>query len=935
MLQKFRTLIIILAFSAPLAVLAQGSISGNVKDAHTGEAIIGANVLIQGTQIGASTDLEGNFLINKVAEGNYTLLVSFVTYKTHVIQNVVVENGKRVTIEVSLSEDVSELKEVVVSGTRHVGNDFSLIGAIRESKLVVTGVSSEMIIRTPDRDAAEVVKRIPGVSIMGGRFINVRGLSERYNVAMLNNAYAPSMESDRRSFAFDIIPSGQIDQLLVFKSPSPELPGDFAGGVVKIITKSIPDENNLTVGYAMGYRTGTTGEDFLFAERKGSQMFGFNSGSHDLPSDFPKDVRLLSETQRARAGRTLNNEWVPQKNNAFLDQSFSINGGVKFQIKNIEVGNITAVNLSQSRTSLSVSRRDFDQYDFSNKQADPRYAYVDNQNNLNVRLGIIHNWAFKLNDKNTIEFKNLFNQINNSQYIYRTGLDYTNSNNGLPQAFGGFSDIYRGVYSGQLLGKHKLNESKTTINWVLNTSNSFRDLPDMRRYRRDIDPSTGVEATYIPQGSASTFNLGRFFSKLNESSYSGSVSLDHTFEITDKILPVFSAGAFFELKSRNFNARNIGYVRGLNFDDNLKYLPIGQLFSPVNIDGNEGLQLDEQTNKSDSYDAKNKLLTYYTSISIPLGKFNFSGGVRVENNEQSLASAELTGEEVNQTNKVTRVLPSGNLSYNFSEKMLIRTTYGQTLNRPEFREIAPFGFYDFEYNWVISGNPDLKTAKINNYDVRWEFYPSKSEIITIGGFYKNFTNPIEMNYVIGGGSVSTFSFKNAGSAKSYGVELEVRKSLKGLITGKFFENINVLFNTTLIKSEVQVGNQPMRQLMGQSPYVINSGLYYNNEENGWQVTLLYNVAGRRLFAVGGYTDAGIASYENIYEMPRNVLDLSVTKRIKERLQVKLSVSDILNQKYVLLQDGNNDGKYSKTSDQIIQSNRYGSLYTLGLSYKVW
>ena len=913
---------------------SQGSIAGTVTDATTGEPVIGANVVVQGTQVGSATDMEGKFLIKNIPAGTYIVQVSFITYKAHTIPDVIVENGKRLTIDVQLREDVSELTEVVVRGTRATDNDFSLLSAIRESKLVVTGVSAEMITRTPDRDAAEVVKRIPGVTIMGGRFINVRGLSERYNVAMLNNAYAPSMESDRRSFAFDIIPSGQIDQLLVFKSPSPELPGDFAGGVVKITTKSIPDENNLTVGYSIGYRDGTTGNDFQFADRSAKQAVGFNSGTHDLPSGFPADIRTLSESQKARAGRSLSSEWTPQKNKAFLDQSVSINGGFKFKIKDIEVGNVTAINLSHSRTSLSIQRGDFDGYDFTKNVTDPRYSYNDNQNNLNVRLGVIHNWAFRLNDKNTIEFKNLFNQINNAQYIYRTGLDFTSSNNGMPQAFGGFSDIYRGVYSGQLLGKHKINNSKTNLNWVLNTSSSFRDLPDMRRYRRDIDPATGIEATYIPQGTASTFNLGRFFSKLNEQSYSGTVGVDHTFEITDKFLPALSAGVFYELKKRDFNARNVGYIRGLNFDENLKYLPVNELFDPINIDGNEGLQLDEQTNKSDSYTAENRLIAYYGSVSLPLGKFNATGGVRIENNEQSLASAELTGEPIDQTTNVMRALPSANLSYNFSEKMLVRTTYGQTLNRPEFREIAPFGFYDFEYNWVISGNTELKTAKINNYDLRWEWYPSKSEIITVGGFYKDFSDAIEMNYVIGGGAVSTFTFKNAQAAKSYGVEIEVRKSLKDLVQSKVFNNLNILFNASVINSEVKVGNQPKRQLMGQAPCVINSGVYYNSEENGWQVTLLYNVSGKRLFAVGGYTDAGIVSYENIYEMPRNVLDLSVTKKIKERIQAKLSISDILNEKYVLIQDGNNDGEFNEKKDQIIQSNRYGSLITFGLTYKV-
>jgi outer membrane receptor protein involved in Fe transport len=938
MLQKSLRVLGLLLLTSGFA-FSQGSIAGTVTDGITGEAIIGANVVIQGTQIGAPTDIEGKFLIKNVAAGTYSLQVTFITYKPHLLNDVIVENGKRVNIDVKLSEEVSELEEVVVSGVRTIDNDFSLLTAIRESKLVVTGVSAEMISRSPDRDAAEVVKRVPGVTIMGGRFVVIRGLSERYNVSMLHGAYAPSMEADRRSFAFDIIPSGQIDQLLVFKSPSPELPGDFAGGVVKITTKSIPDANTLSVSYSTGFRNGTSFNDFYQGERSGSQFLGFNPGTSDLPANFPTTDQLkgydLNDPRRARAGRSLPNTWVPETTNAFLDQSVSITGGLKFDIGKIRVGNITSVNLSHSRTRFDVKRQDFNQYDFVANEPSAIYNYTDDQNNLTVRTGILFNWAFRLSDNHTIEFKNLFNQINNSQSIFREGQNFEGNYYG---SFGGFSETFRGVYSGQLLGKHKLFDSKTNLNWTFNTGISYRDIPDMRRYRRDVDTQNGNERTYVPVGTAQTYFLGRFYAGMEEISYSGSVGVDHTIEISDNFLPVISAGLFYEAKDRNFDARNLGYVRGSNWDSSNEYLPIDELFEPQNINGVEGLQFDEQTNQSDSYDAQNNLLAYYASVSLPVIKnLNISGGVRIENNTQSLQSAETNGSPLDQDVSVTRILPSANVSYNFTETMLVRATYGQTLNRPEFREIAPFGFYDFEYNWVISGNPGLKTAKINNYDIRWELYPSKTEMITFGAFYKDFENAIEMQFKPGGGSggIKNFSFENAQSARNYGIELDVRKSLNNLTASRIINRMSVLFNAAFIKSEVNLNNQPRRQLMGQSPYVINTGLYYNDDESGFQVSLLYNVVGKRLFAVGGYTDAGEVAYEDIYEMPRNVLDFSVSKTFREKFQVKFSVSDILNQEYVLLQDGDSNGEFSKTKDQVIQSNRYGSLFTLGLSYKVW
>ncbi len=938
MIRKFTLTLTLLLFIS-LAGFSQGSIGGVVKDALTGEPVIGANVVLQGTLQGGSTDLEGKFLIANVPAGKYTLQISFVTYKTHLVNDVTVDNGKRITIDVELSEDVSELAEVVVRGTRTIDNDFALLASIRESKLVVSGISAEMITRSPDRDASEVVKRIPGVTIMGGRYIVIRGASERYNVTMLHGAYAPSMEADRRSFAFDVIPSGQIDQLLIFKSPSPELPGDFAGGVVKITTKSIPENNSVTFGYSLGYRAQSTFNDFYQGKRDPIQNFGFNGGINDLPAGFPADLRgITNETSLRQAALALSNNWVPEQVNSFLDQSASLTGTFHFRIKNIEVGNITAINWGNNRNRFDVRRKDFNQYDEINNAPSLIYDYSDDQNNQNSRTGVLFNWAFRFNDNHTIEFKNLYNQINNSQYIFRKGQNFEGNFYG---QWGGFQEIFRGVYSGQLLGKHKFFGGKTSVNWVANLGQSYRDIPDNRRYRRDLDTQSGTERTYVPVSAAQVYFLGRFYGDMTEDGYSGSVSIDHTLEITENFLPVISAGVFYDKKDRTFMARNIGYARdAFNWNSSLEYLPIQDLFAPENIypPTGDGLIIDEQTNGSDSYTSSNELKAYYAGVSLPFGKrVTLSGGVRVEDNLQVLATATKTGDDISQQVPVNRVLPSANVSYNFSEKMLIRATYGQTLNRPEFREIAPFSFYDFEFNWVYSGEPNLRTAKIQNYDLRWEWYPSKTEMITFGGFYKDFTDAIEAVYVPGAGSQGAkgFRYSNATSAYVYGVELDIRKSLVGLTSSRFVDNLNLLFNTALSKSSVDVGTQPERPLMGQSPYVINAGVYYQNDENGLQVSVLYNVVGRRLFAVGGYTDQGDALYEDIYEMPRNVIDLSVTKRFGERVQGKFTLADLLNQKYVLMQDGNRDGIFDQKRDQIVQENRFGSLYTLGFTYRVW
>jgi outer membrane receptor for ferrienterochelin and colicin len=916
-------------------VLAQGSISGTVKDAKTGEAIIGANVIIDGTSIGAAADVEGNFDIPQVKAGTYTLKISSITYKTHVVQNVVVENGKKITLDIVLSEDVSELQEVVVQATRQTDTDFELLRTIKESRLIVVGITAEQISRSLDRDAAQVLRRVPGITIVDNQFVQIRGLSARYNPVLLHNAYAPSLETDVRSFSFAMIPSSQLDRMLVYKSPSADLPGDFAGGIVKVYTKSIPDENGLILDYSTQVRVGTTFNDFYHQKRNGGHFTGFNNGYYNLPSSFPKNLNDVQQSDDVvNVGRSLKNLWTPQKESAMPDQRFTLTSNRRFKIGTVDVGNISAINYSNSFATYKMYRGDYTE---NGSGIDQNYGYSDKQYNQIVRTGFLFNWAFRFNSNHTIEFKNLYNQSSQDQYVDRTGTGQS-----LGQKNGAFDKYYRGIYTGQLVGSHQLFNDRTTIDWVAGYNNSYRDQPDYKRYLSNLDGNGGAQLvvpnTVLPN------SLGRFYSRLDEHSYTGGLSIKQRFGFTKDPLksPELKAGLFYENKSRTFGARNIGYKRSANFNYDLLNLSIGELFQPQNINNNDGIQVAELTYRKDSYTASNTLLAYYLMTSIPIGdKIKLDAGARVENNLQQLNSYDdfqpAAQALVRVHNQVNKVLPSANLSYNFNEKMLVRAAYGKTLNRPEFRELAPFSFYDFNYNFLYRGNPGLKTASIQNVDVRWEMYPSKNEVITFGGFYKYFTNPIEnlVDINSAGGGLKQIFFKNARYAKSVGVEVEVKKSLDGITDSRFLNSLSVMLNATFIKSTVKlydadtVGRSSSRPMQGQAPYVINSAIFYNSQNSGWTVNLLYNITGKSIVFVGNNM------YRDVYIMPRNVIDLTFSKKIGERLQIKGGISDILNQPITLLQDGNNDGTFSRSKDQTIQKYKPGQVFSIGFSWKVF
>ena len=371
-------------------------------------------------------------------------------------------------------------------------------------------------------------------------------------------------------------------------------------------------------------------------------------------------------------------------------------------------------------------------------------------------------------------------------------------------------------------------------------------------------------------------------------------------------------GYLLDYKERNYNARYISYTLPGSFqalENELSRLPIDQIFAQsnlyaVNQDGTytPGFALKEGTRPTDQYDGTSFVGAGYLSGTLPAGKFDLTGGVRVEYFNQLLNSQ---GKELtNLTN--TTPLPFFNAAYNISDRSLMRLAYGRTVNRPEFRELAPFLFYQFEYNLNVSGNPNLKTATVQNVDLRWEMYPNPGETVSLGAFYKSFKNPIEFVQQNASGGLQ-FNYSNAPEALNYGVELEVRKSLSSLGVSKFLRNTSLNLNASLIKSEVNFPDsvtfqKNTRSLQGQSPYVINSGIYYNDVEKGISLNLAYNIFGNRIFS------AGSVLYPTWIERPRQSLDTQVAKQFNNNMELKLNVTNVLNSAYRIYQDNDENEK---------------------------
>jgi outer membrane receptor for ferrienterochelin and colicin len=918
------------------------TIKGRIEDAETGEGLIGASVLIEGTTKGTLADLEGNFVLQDIKNGTYNLVISYVSYEQQVHQ-IVLKKGEELEISFKLKPVSVELGAVKVTANKRADTEMALMSYIKVSSLVANGISKQQISRSQDKDASEVISRVPGVIVRDGKFINVRGLDERYNVVWLNGIGAPSSEADKRAFSFDMLPSSLIDNIVLYKTPAPELPADFAGAVVQIQTKSTVDDNSTDISYNIGYRSHTTFKDFYTYEGGKTDWLGFDDGTRSLPSSFPSTSAFKDLTDNpseadkdkiTALGRSFGKTWNPSAPvKAAPDQSLLITLNRKMHIKNLSVGNTTSIGYSLGNQFRDAFRAAYQQYDEVKDRPDTSYYFNDHIYASKVKLSGLFNWLFIFGNNQKIEFRNFFNQLSNKQTILRTGRDFYGG------SYKSASELMfqsRTIYSGQLNGVHGFNNSRTLFNWTLGYGYTNNLQPDTRRIEKSRNEDSGPSAPYT---TSLNFNadpklLGRLTLNNFEDIYTGVINFSHKIELSG-FTPEFKTGIYVEYKSRSMIARNIGFAISnvMNFDWNLMYQPIDSLFQDRHINFSDGIKVDESTNLEDSYDATNNLYAAYLGVSLPFQKLKVYTGVRVEKNRQYIKNK--VPEEVE--NDYIDFFPSVNLTYNLTSKSLIRAAYGRTVNRPEFREIAPSAYYNFEEKATIYGNPDLKNSYIQNVELRYEFFPSSSDMITFGGFLKYFNSPIEAHLLVGQSGYN-YKLNNAISARSLGLEVDVRKSFTNLAGSNgilsILRDFVVVFNAAVINSNLKTdyvnAREKERQMQGQSPYILNAGLFYDNAKSGLMISALYNVIGERIAYVGNNEDA------HIYQMPRNLLDFTINKKIGKYLTLKAGIKDIFNQPVELRQNEfiqvvPNDPDSKEKRIQKTQIYKPSSSFTVGFS----
>lgn len=920
---SFARLLLLLFILTPLATLAQTfTLTGKVTN-QKNEPLAGATIVVKPGGKTLVTDVEGRFSASLESGKKYSLEISAVSYSSKTISDVEVGKGLDNNLDVILSAAVKDMEGITIRATtRKQENTVAMLNFQRNNSALSSVLAADFIRQTPDKNTGEVLKRVSGASIQDNKYVVVRGLSDRYNQALLNDAPMPSSEPDKKAFSFDMIPSAMIDNIIINKTATPDLPGEFAGGLVQVNTKDIPSKSQLSVGFSLGYNTQSTFQDFTSNPRNKWDWLGFDDGSRSLPSALPgvADYRAQSDAEKIESTKLFKDDVYSEAvRKAIPITTLNLTYSGRKQYKNgASFGTIVSLYHRQAQIVYDdVERGRYEQV------RTPIFEGSEIQNRYSVSTGVLANFTY-IKGKHKISFKNLFNQLYDDNYYNRQL-----ANTGRLQDVSLRSSFLnqRSLYSGQLEGDHILSASGVRFKWNGNFSINHKTQPDFRtaQYVRSFsDPNGDFELD--------DDDTRRFFSNLKDYNMGGSGYFVVPFTMNNE-KQTFKFGGGSLVRFRDFDARIFRYEPASTATD--LSTPYDQMFLKSNIN-DQGVFLDEQTQNTDQYFGVSTLNSGFAMLDNKFGNLRVIWGLRVEYFEQFLESTDLSAKRVVVNTEKWDFLPSVNMTYSFNPKHQLRVAASKTVARPEFREIAPFQFFDYEQIWGISGETNLKRTSILNGDIRYEYYPKSGEILSVGLLAKQFTNPIEIRMDPGSnGDRWLFNYANAENATLYGIEVEVRKSLD--FVSEKLSKLYFVGNATFLESKVTLvtesnNNQKQevdRPLFGQSPYLINGGFQFTGKT--WNVTALYNRVGPRLALVGDPAGAG---FYDIYEKPRNLVDLMISKKLWDNKgELKLSVSDLLNNQFAFYDNPTSKAGFDfNGGDRINYAYRPGTTITLGFTY---
>lgn len=924
---------------------SQFGITGTVIDGDFNEPLPFANILVKETGEGVTSDFDGKYSI-ELPKGSYTLVFSFVGYETKEITNFNVSDADYTITDIVLNSVAQGLEEVVVTVDAKRNTESSVLEIQRKSASLLDGISAQAFQKIGANDIASAVKNVPGVSVQGGKYVYVRGLGDRYSKSILNGVDIPGLDPDRNTIQMDLFPTNMLSNVLVIKSARADLPADFTGGVIDIITKDFPAKQEFSISASMSFNPDMHFNDnYLSYEGGQTDFLGFDDGTRKdkIFNTFlgnAYDPRLNATTTGLTTINHISNQFNPQmapnNDTSGMNYNFGVSYGNQFNFDNgHSFGFLGSVSYRKEQTVFENTQDNI--YNFSPNRTELSFEENRLQTGTIGGENIIASGLFGMTYKtNASKFKFNALHIQNGESTSGRFRQLTRFSDFID--FNKFNLEYneRSISNGTLSGLHNLTESQFKVEWTLAGTQA-------KVHDKDVRNTTFQDEEGIFSFQENT-EPKRIWRTLDEYNLVGKVDLTKRFTFL-KEDAVLKFGAFSSLKERDFSIAQ--YSVSSNFTSERDWANYGgdpnQLFNPVNLispTNDSGTYINPQTTirqDANIFNARQQNLAAYVS-----NEFNISPklksiiGFRFENyqvfytGENSQLGQVFNDEQIISENNL---FPSTNFIYSLTDNKNLRFAYSLTTARPSFKEASIAEIYDPLSNLFFIGNINIKPTYIDNFDLRYEAFGEDAQLFAMSLFYKNLTDPIEIGFVAA--STSNYKPLNLENANVFGIELEVRQKLSNWIAG--LRNFNLNFNGSYIISDEKYSEDELklrtlglrdgetlgtsRPLQGQSPYLINAGLDYNNTDKGIRGGFYYNVQGKTLEVVGD------GFYPDVFTMPFHSLNFNFTKQFKNNTSLTLRVRNLLDDERESLFEG-----YGETTEYF-RLRHIGRSFSLGYSIK--
>lgn len=891
-------LVALLALAAavlpPAPAFAAGRVTGAVLNGLTGQPVPGAEVKLEETEVVGRTNPDGLFRVDAPA-GTHVAVVSKDGFETQRVTDVVVADGEVSGFSLVLipqagsktAEEAAAFQEsITVAAEADTASEAALLAERRQAAQISDAIGAHEMAKNTGSDAAGALKRVTGISLQDNKYVYVRGLGDRYSNTTLNGAKLPSTEFERKVVPLDLFSAELLEKITVSKSYTVDKPGDFAAGFVDLETLQFPASTVVSLGVGTGHNSVTTGEPF---NSYGSGLSFSGSGGQALPAGIPgEDLIRFSRFSNTgfmpdeleAFGEMLIGSWTPGRgDDAPLEQDFKFAYGDTLG----RFGVVLSASYDHGYASRTES---YNIFRVSGSGVTPRNSYEFNLGEEEVRRSLLGNLSYRFSDNHQVELRSMYTNVATTEGRFTEGF-FSDLNNNIRDTR--LSYLEQEVLSLQLSGEHYFAgafASGSLLEW--RASSSAAETAENRRQVLYEELQSGI---YELTDNANSGFL--YFNDLEDDVVDA--GLDWTTFLGGRLHGSLKLGGAYTESERTFDGRRLRFSHRSTIGIDLT-MPPEELFSDEYIRPN-GFEIQEITRPTDTYDGSQEVVAGYAQADLGFGRWRFIGGLRFEESQIELVTIDRNNPSF--TPIVTEVddsdaLPALSVVYRLTDRQNLRAGYSQTVNRPEFRELAPFSFVHVAGGYAVTGNPDLVSADIYSYDLRWEWFPSADEVMAASLFYKDFDRPIEAVLIAGAENLQ--SYLNAESAENFGFELELRRHLASLWTP--LSNWTAIVNYTWVDSEISIdptqtsATNPTRPLAGQPDQVANLVLEWVQPRWGSTARVLWNYSGEKV-AFGGQL-----GLPDVLEEPWSTLDLVWSQDLGgwvPGLSLKLSAANLLDE----------------------------------------